>query len=395
MLVQYNVLYFFVIIEINKNAFLIFMPPAIKKIIIVAGARPNFVKIAPLIREFNRYKGNFETILVHTGQHYDFRMSELFFQNLKIPKPDIYLNVGSASHAVQTAKIMVAFEQVILRGKPDLIIVVGDVNSTAACSLVAAKLNIKVAHVEAGLRSFDRTMPEEINRIATDSLSDFLFVSEKSGARNLKREGIISRNIYFVGNIMIDALLSNMSLINKSDILKKLNLTRKKYCVITLHRPSNVDSIESISEIYDIIKAISQQIPIVYPVHPRTRKMITEHGFIKEFEDLNYLLMIEPVGYIDFIKLLKESKFVLTDSGGIQEETTVLKIPCLTMRNNTERPVTITEGTNYLVGRNKGKIMKYIDSIIKGKSKKGKIPELWDGKTALRIVNILKNKWMR
>ncbi len=395
MLVQYNVLYFFVIIEINKNAFLIFMPPAIKKIIIVAGARPNFVKIAPLIREFNRYKGNFETILVHTGQHYDFRMSELFFQNLKIPKPDIYLNVGSASHAVQTAKIMVAFEQVILRGKPDLIIVVGDVNSTAACSLVAAKLNIKVAHVEAGLRSFDRTMPEEINRIATDSLSDFLFVSEKSGARNLKREGIISRNIYFVGNIMIDALLSNMSLINKSDILKRLNLTRKKYCVITLHRPSNVDSIESISEIYDIIKAISQQIPIVYPVHPRTRKMITEHGFIKEFEDLNYLLMIEPVGYIDFIKLLKESKFVLTDSGGIQEETTVLKIPCLTMRNNTERPVTITEGTNYLVGRNKGKIMKYIDSIIKGKSKKGKIPELWDGKTALRIVNILKNKWMR
>ncbi len=368
------------------------MPPAIKKIIIVAGARPNFVKIAPLIREFNRYKGDFETILVHTGQHYDFRMSELFFQNLKIPKPDVYLNVGSASHAVQTAKIMVVFEQVILRGKPDLIIVVGDVNSTAACSLVAAKLNVKVAHVEAGLRSFDRTMPEEINRIVTDSLSDFLFVSEKSGVKNLKREGIISRNIYFVGNIMIDALLSNMSLINKSDILKKLNLTRKKYCVITLHRPSNVDSIESISEICDIIKTISQQIPIVYPVHPRTRKMITEHGFIKEFEDLNNLLMIEPVGYIDFIKLLKESKFVLTDSGGIQEETTVLKIPCLTMRNNTERPVTITEGTNYLVSRNKGKIMKYIDSIIKGKSKKGKIPELWDGETALRIVNILKNK---
>jgi UDP-N-acetylglucosamine 2-epimerase (non-hydrolysing) len=360
-----------------------------KKIIIVAGARPNFMKIAPLMREFKNHKTHFTTLLVHTGQHYDFEMSEVFFQNLGIPEPDIYLGVGSASHTVQTARIMVAFEKVVLREKPDLVIVVGDVNSTAACSLVASKLHVKVAHVEAGLRSFDRTMPEELNRIVTDSLSNFLFVSEKSGVRNLKKEGVDSKKVHFVGNVMIDTLLSHLHAVNKSNILKKLHLTRKKYCVLTLHRPGNVDSYESLREIYDIVVSISQKTRIVYPLHPRTKKMIKTHKYLNEFKRLINLSMVEPLGYIDFIRLLKDSNFVLTDSGGIQEETTVLKVPCLTMRDNTERPATITKGTNYLVGRNKTKIMRHVTEMLNGKAKKGNIPEFWDGKTAKRILEVL------
>lgn len=367
-----------------------------KKIILVAGARPNFVKIEPLMREFKRHKKYFRGSLVHTGQHYDFGMSEVFFQNLKIPKPNIYLNVGSASHAAQTAKIMTAFEKVVLKEKPDLVIVVGDVNSTLACSLVASKLNVKVAHVEAGLRSFDRTMPEEINRIVTDFLSDYLFVSEESGIRNLRREGIDSKKVHFVGNVMIDTLLSNMDKIDKSNILKRKlsamsygQLLPKTYVVLTLHRPGNVDSSESLSKIYSVLKSISEKIKIVYPIHPRTKKMIRVHNFLKKFESLKNLMMIEPLGYIDFVKLVKESKFVLTDSGGIQEETTVLGIPCFTMRENTERPVTITEGTNTIVGNDHNKIMNEVGSILEGKVKQGKIPELWDGKTAERIVNVL------
>jgi UDP-N-acetylglucosamine 2-epimerase (non-hydrolysing) len=361
-----------------------------KKIAVVAGARPNFIKIAPLMSELKKHKPLFETILVHTGQHYDFAMSDIFFKNLKIPEPDIFLNVGSASHAVQTSRIMTAFEKVILKEKPDLIIVVGDVNSTLACSIVAAKLNVKIAHVEAGLRSFDRTMPEEINRIVTDSLSDYLFVSEASGVKNLKREGADSRRIHFVGNVMIDTLLSNMQKINESQILVKLSLMKKKYCVLTLHRPSNVDSERSLAEVYDILKAISEKIKIIYPIHPRTKKMIKAHNFLKKFEKLDNLLMIEPLGYIDFIKLVKESFFVLTDSGGIQEETTVLRVPCLTMRENTERPVTIKEGSNYLVGRNKEKILNYVERILKSKNKKFKTPELWDGKVAKRIIKVIR-----
>jgi UDP-N-acetylglucosamine 2-epimerase (non-hydrolysing) len=367
-----------------------------KKIIIVAGARPNFVKIAPLIREFNKHKSRFDVSLVHTGQHYDFEMSEVFFQNLEIPKPDIYLNIGSASHAVQVAKIMVAFEKIVLKEQPDLVIVVGDVNSTAACSLVASKLSIEIAHVEAGLRSFDRTMPEEINRIVTDSLSDLLFVSEASGIKNLKKEGVNSGKVHFAGNVMIDTLLSNMKKIRKSGILESLSSKRVDdgikpgyYSVLTLHRPSNVDSEETLSEIYDILLAVSQKIKIVYPVHPRTKNMIKTHNFLEKFEGLDNLLMIDPVGYIDFIKLVKESKFVLTDSGGIQEETTVLKVPCLTMRENTERPVTVKEGTNILAGRNKTKIVNAVNKILQGKWKKSKVPEFWDGKTAQRIVKVL------
>jgi UDP-N-acetylglucosamine 2-epimerase (non-hydrolysing) len=363
-----------------------------KKVIVIAGARPNFIKIAQLMRELKMNKDSFDTLLVHTGQHYDFDMSEVFFKNLKIPKPDIFLNIGSASHAVQTARIMSAFEKVIIEQKPDLVIVLGDVNSTLACSLVASKLGIAVAHVEAGLRSFDRAMPEEINRIVTDALSDYYFVSEKSGVRNLKKEGVNSGQIHFVGNIMIDTLLFNIDKIKKSDILTKLGdggIKPRNYSVLTLHRPSNVDSEKSLAEIYDILLSVSRKINIVYPVHPRTRKMIETHNFLDKFKSLKNLVMTEPVGYIDFIKLVKESVFVLTDSGGIQEETTVLKVPCLTMRENTERPVTVKEGTNILVGRNKRKIVSAVNKILQGKWKKSDIPEFWDGKTAERIVEIL------
>lgn len=369
-----------------------------RKVILVAGARPNFIKIAPLMHEFERHKHLFNTLLVHTGQHYDFEMSEKFFKDLNIPKPNYFLNVGSASHATQTAKIMVAFEKVLLKVTPNLVVVVGDVNSTLACAIVASKLNIRIAHVEAGLRSFDRTMPEEINRIVTDSLSDYLFVSEESGLMNLKAEGVNSKKVYFVGNIMIDTLLSKMNIITKSNILNSLpmrdktnKLELKTYAVLTLHRPANVDSNESLTKIYNILKTISQKTKIIYPIHPRTKKMIKKHNFLKKFELLSNLVMVKPLGYIDFIKLTKDSKFVLTDSGGIQEETTFLKVPCLTMRDNTERPVTIEKGTNCLVGRNKSRIIRHVDYILNNSYKRSQIPKLWDGKTAKRIVRIIIN----
>lgn len=357
-----------------------------KKVMFVAGARPNFMKIAPLLREFRRHSNSFSIKLVHTGQHYDFRMSDVFFRDLGIPKPNIYLGVGSGSHAVQTAKLMIAFEKFLIQEKPDWIVVVGDVNSTLACSLVASKMGVKVAHVEAGLRSFDRSMPEEVNRIVTDALSDALFVSEPSGLANLKKEGVAASKIFFVGNVMIDTLLYQMPKIDKSPILRKLSLKPKEYAVLTLHRPSNVDARHTLLEIHRILKETSSKIKVVYAIHPRTRKMISAHGLDKQFNGLKNVLLIEPLGYIDFIKLVKHSRFVLTDSGGIQEETTVLKVPCLTMRENTERPVTMTEGTNILVGRNHRKIVNYINQILQGKFKSGKIPRFWDGKTAKRIV---------
>lgn len=367
-----------------------------KKVMFVAGARPNFVKIAPLLREFANHRDVFETSLVHTGQHYDFKMSGVFFQGLQIPDPDIHLNVGSHSPAVQTAKIMIAFEKVLMKNKPDLVVVVGDVNSTLACALVATKLGVKLAHVEAGLRSFDRTMPEEINRVVTDSLSDYLFVSEESGLRNLKREGVSSEKIHFVGNVMIDSLIWAGPLVGRSNILDSLNLAEKGYGVVTLHRPSNVDSNGSLSEIYDILRTVSEKIELVYPLHPRTRIMLERYGLLEKFTTLNNLRLTDPLGYLDFVRLMKDSRFVLTDSGGIQEETTALGIPCLTMRGNTERPVTMTQGTNTLVGKDTRRIARCVATILRGNFKRGTVPGLWDGRASQRIAGIIRSgEWRR
>ncbi|MCM8812332.1 MAG: UDP-N-acetylglucosamine 2-epimerase (non-hydrolyzing) [Candidatus Omnitrophica bacterium] len=360
-----------------------------KKIMVVAGARPNFMKIAPLMREFRKVRRQVEVLLVHTGQHYDYQMSEVFFKDLDIPTPDIYLEVGSGSHAVQTAKIMLEFEKVALAHKPDCVIVVGDVNSTVACSLVATKLNIRMAHVEAGLRSFDRRMPEEINRLVTDAISDYLFVSETSGMKNLKKEGVPAKKYFYVGNVMIDTLLAHLPKINRSRILSALNLQPRGYCVLTLHRPSNVDSKEALEQIAGILRQIPAQVKLVWPIHPRTKGKISEHKLDAVFQSLENLILVEPQGYVDFVRLVKDARFVLTDSGGIQEETTFLKVPCLTMRENTERPVTITEGTNILVGRDLKKISRSMRAILQGKVKQGKTPKFWDGKAAVRIVKIL------
>ncbi len=363
------------------------------KIINVVGARPNFMKIAPLVREMEKHK-TIKQVLVHTGQHYDKNMSKLFFTDLKLPKPDIYLGVGSGTHAEQTAKVMMGFEKVLIKEKPDLIIVVGDVNSTIACSLVSAKIGIPIAHVEAGLRSFDRTMPEEINRILCDTISDYLFVTERSGFINLLKEGIPREKIHFVGNVMIDSLLQNIKRAKKSHILDELNLEPKKYALLTLHRPSNVDNLKSLKDIFRIIECIKKDIKIVYPIHPRSKQRLIEYGIYSKYSNPgqrndNNLIFTDPLGYLDFMHLMNNAKIVLTDSGGIQEETTVLGVPCLTLRNNTERPVTIKEGTNILVGTNKEKIIKEFRKILNNRHKKSKIPKYWDGHAAKRIVKIL------
>jgi len=357
------------------------------KIISVVGARPNFMKVAPIHAAIKKLNLPVHHLICHTGQHYDKKMSKIFFNDLNIPEPDFYLGVGSGSHAEQTAKIMIGFEKILIEEKPDLVIVVGDVNSTIACSLTAVKLGIKVAHVEAGLRSFDRSMPEEINRILTDAISDYLFVSEKSGLNNLRNEGIPPEKIFFVGNVMIDSLINFLNNANESSILSYYNLMPGEYCLLTLHRPSNVDNKDKLSEILDLILEVSKKKKIFFPVHPRTKKNMEKFGLLGPLN--NDVIITDPIGYIDFIALVKNSGLVITDSGGIQEETTFLGIPCVTLRNSTERPITVEIGTNYLVGENIQSARKYIDEIISGKNKKGSIPELWDGKAAERIVNIL------
>lgn len=360
-----------------------------KKVILVVGARPNFMKIAPIWKEMKKFRKKFQLIILHTGQHYDKNMSDLFFRDLELPKPDIYLGVGSGSQAVQTAKIMIELEKVLVKEKPDLIIAVGDVNSTLACSIVAAKLLISVAHIEAGLRSFDRTMPEEINRIVTDHLSTFLFTTCKDANENLKREGISEKKVLFVGNVMIDTLIKSKVKTQNSKILKKLGLNRGNYTVLTLHRPGNVDDRNTLQRIFGALEKISNYIPVIFPAHPRTLKKM--RSFEININSKNVKL-IEPLGYIDFLKLYMNSKFVMTDSGGIQEETTYLGIPCLTLRENTERPITVKEGTNVLVGTDKGKIIDESLKILDEKHKTGKIPKFWDGKTSQRIVKILREK---
>jgi len=377
-----------------------------RKIIIVAGARPNFMKIVSLMWEFKKYKSYFNVLFVHTGQHYDEEMSKSFFNDLGLTEADVYLGVGSGTHAEQTGKIMIKFEKVCFKEKPDLIIVVGDVNSTIACALVAAKLCIPVAHVEAGLRSFDRTMPEEINRLLTDHISDYLFTTCEDANQNLIKEGISENKIFFVGNTMIDTLLNHMKIDTNSIILEKLGLRKnnniKKYAIVTLHRPSNVDYPKIFKAILNALNELAKEIPVIFPTHPRTIKQIKkfklvemvnyeENFFSNEINNMNpNMLTIPPLGYLDFLCLMSNATIVLTDSGGIQEETTALGIPCLTLRNNTERPITVKEGTNIIVGNCRDKIISESLKILKGKNKKQyKIPKLWDGNTSERIIGVL------
>lgn len=355
----------------------------------IVGARPNFMKIAPLIREMNQRKGQIDHLLVHTGQHYDPEMSGHFFKQLEIPEPDINLGVGAGSHAEQTAKIMIEFEKVLLRSQPDLIVVVGDVNSTIACSLVASKRGVKIAHVEAGLRSFDRAMPEEINRILTDALSDFLFTTEASANENLKREGIAGQKIFFVGNVMIDTLVHCIDKIQIADPPFH-DLKEKGYAVVTLHRPSNVDHPAILTTILDAFYRISQKIKLVIPLHPRTQKNIGVFGMSAKLDLIaRNAIITGPIGYLEMLGLVRSAKFVMTDSGGLQEETTYLRIPCITMRENTERPSTVDLGTNALVGNDLDLLFGHFEKIMSNDVKKGRVPPLWDGKAAKRIVDIL------
>jgi UDP-N-acetylglucosamine 2-epimerase (non-hydrolysing) len=360
-----------------------------KKIFLVGGTRPNFVKLAPIWRELKKYKNQFETKLIHAGQHYDYEMSQIFLDQFRLPKPDYALNVGSGTHGYQTAQVLIKFEEVLLRDRPDLVIVVGDVNSTLAAALASVKLNIPIAHVEAGLRSFDMNMPEEINRILTDRISNLLFVSEPSGVLNLKNEGI-TKSVFFVGNVMIDSLVYNLNVINKNNTVEKLNLLGKDFGVVTLHRPSNVDSKNSLKKILTILKLAASERIIVFSIHPRTIKNIESFRLKKQFTSIKNLRITESLGYLEFMNLIVNSKLVITDSGGIQEETTWLGVPCITLRGNTERPVTVTNGTNTITGLDITLFEKALNKTQKFNNKKYKPPKLWDGKTANRIITQIK-----
>ncbi len=356
-----------------------------KRILYVVGARPNFMKIAPIMREIARYQNTIEQMLVHTGQHYDRNMSQVFFEELDLPLPDVNLEVGSASHAQQTALIMQRFEPVLLDYQPDWVLVPGDVNSTVACALVASKLNIKVAHVEAGLRAFDRSMPEEINRILTDHLADLLFTTEPSGNENLLREGIAEEKISFVGNTMIDTLVHLLPSAEVRWSTWKKRIPAERYILVTLHRPSNVDDPMVLKEILTALEHISQQIPVVFPVHPRTRQRITTMNP----NLINAIWLLEPQGYLDFLALQTHAALVLTDSGGVQEETTYLGIPCLTARPNTERPVTITHGTNHLVASQTQEILSEVNKALEHPTSKKPPVLMWDGLASQRIFQAL------
>jgi UDP-N-acetylglucosamine 2-epimerase (non-hydrolysing) len=361
------------------------------KIINVVGARPNFIKIAALFKAYKAHK-DIEPVLVHTGQHYDKRMSDLFFRQLEIPEPDMNLEVGSASHAVQTAEIMKRFEPVASEQKRDAVVVVGDVNSTIACGLVAVKQGIKLVHVEAGLRSFDRSMPEEINRVLTDAISDLLLCSEQSGVDNLRNEGIAQEKVFLVGNVMIDVLLRNRQKAKDSDILGELGLSADDYAVLTLHRPSNVDDAEVLGGILDAVDVIQKRMPVVFPIHPRTRNNLSSTPLGRRMEDMRNVRLTEPLSYLDFLKLMSSASVVLTDSGGIQEETTTLKVPCLTLRENTERPITVEIGSNQIVGVDADEIVAAFERTMSGQNTEPQIPPLWDGHAAERIVDILLNQ---
>lgn len=356
---------------------------------LVVGARPNFMKAAPLYHMLNKYPRDFDVRMVHTGQHYDDNMSKVFFEDLGLPEPDVYLEVGSGTHARQTGAIMTSYEDLLRENLPDLVLVAGDVNSTVAGALVAKKMQTQLGHIEAGLRSRDRRMPEEINRIVTDSISDHLFTTSRGANENLRQEGHRDEQIHFVGNLMIDSLNSFIDRADCTSILRTLGVQPERYGLITLHRPSNVDVKETFTGILQAFKQIQDDLPLVFPAHPRTRSRLEEFGLLGDIEDYPNIHLLDPVGYLEFIALQRDARLIFTDSGGIQEESTVLGIPCLTIRENTERPVTLTEGTNRLVDSSPPAIIEAVGEILDGKVSEGKIPEKWDGRTAERILSVL------
>ena len=370
-----------------------------KKILCVVGARPNLMKIAPIIKALKAGSNPFDVCLLHTGQHYDSAMNDQFFAALGIPKPNINLDVGSASHAVQTAEIMRRFEPVLEQEAPAAVLVVGDVNSTIACALVATKMGVKVVHVEAGLRSYDRGMPEEVNRVLTDQISDILFTTERKARDNLLREGISADRVHFVGNVMIDTLISQLphatpmlETLRQSGISKTFLKGKTEYGILTMHRPSNVDDVNVLRSLLNTVAEISQTLPIIFPVHPRTRGRIESYGLMELITSVN-IALLRPQGYLEMLGLIKDARLVLTDSGGIQEETTALGVPCITLRHNTERPITVTEGTNTITGTDARQIHAAVKDVLQTGGKAGKSPEFWDGEAALRIAAVL-HDWL-
>ncbi len=361
-----------------------------KKIISVVGARPNFMKVAPIHKAFQKYAATVDHLICHTGQHFDEKMSEVFFTQLELPKPHFFLGIGGGSHAEQTAKIMIEFEKICLNEKPDLVIVVGDVNSTMACTLVTSKLGIKTAHVEAGLRSFDREMPEEINRLVTDVLADYLFTTEEKAQQNLLKEGVNENKIFFCGNVMIDSLVQFLPKIEQSEITTQLGLEKGSFILCTFHRPSNVDSESSLRDLVELLNSLGSKRKVVFPIHPRTNNNLKKYGLDKNLSP--NLILTEPIGYIDFLNLTKNAELIVTDSGGVQEESTWLGVQCLTVRDNTERPITVDVGTNQLIGTDLKRVWEESLHILNGYKKKGEIPKLWDGKSADRITDIIVNK---
>jgi UDP-N-acetylglucosamine 2-epimerase (non-hydrolysing) len=360
-----------------------------KTILSVVGARPNFLKVAPLHQEFLKHRDRLQSLIVHTGQHYDAEMSEAFFRDLELPKADFYLEAGSASHSVQTARVMTRFEEVLQCARPDCVVVFGDVNSTLACALVCAKEHVPLAHVEAGLRSFDRRMPEEINRLLTDQVSDWLFVTEQAGVENLLREGIAPDRIHLTGNIMIDALIQFEAKADRSSILQTLHIQPRNYFVMTLHRASNVDSREILAQLVRLIVSIGSLSPLVFPVHPRTARRLEEFGLLNELKSAPGIQLTEPLGYLDFLCLTKNARGVISDSGGVQAETTHLNVPCLTLRQETEQPVTVELGTNALIGLHPEGVLEWVDAACNGNNKKAQPIPCWDGRTAERITEVL------
>jgi len=362
------------------------------KILNIVGARPNFMKVAPLHRAFSAHP-KIESKILHTGQHYDAKMSDIFFNQLGMPEPHYYLGIGGGSHAWTTANIMLKFEEILKEDRPDLVLVVGDVNSTVSCTLVAIKMGIPVAHVEAGLRSGDRTMPEELNRLMTDSVANFLFVTEQSGMIHLAKEGVPDEKIFFVGNVMIDSLVHFRAKATESKILEEVKVAPKDYILMTMHRPHNVDNEKGLKDILQIIKDATRHKPVVFAIHPRTTNNMKKFGLYEELENIEGLTLLGPQGYLEFLKLMDNAALIITDSGGIQEETTYLQVPCMTFRDTTERPITVDLGTNFLMkDLNPTTVRLQMEDILSGNAKEGVIPPLWDGKTSERIANILTDK---